>query len=213
MRICQPTANYCLLSRPHYDHGMSSHALTSSVDVIAAAASARARPTVAHDDAAPVVHVIGFWRRLVAAVIDGALLTPVVLGAWWIACKVAGVDLGTLQKVRIETLLDLVLQGSPALFATLGVTILVVLLYQLLFVSIVGQTPGLSLVGARVIDVYGRRPGLRRAVIRCLGWLVGLATLGLGLTWVAFDREKRGMHDWLAGTYVVRCASPRQESP
>ena len=30
------------------------------------------------------------------------------------------------------------------------------------------------------------------------------ATLGLGFAWIGFDREKRGLHDWLAGTYVVR---------
>jgi uncharacterized RDD family membrane protein YckC len=28
--------------------------------------------------------------------------------------------------------------------------------------------------------------------------------LALGFLWIGFDREKRGLHDWLADTYVVR---------
>ena len=31
-----------------------------------------------------------------------------------------------------------------------------------------------------------------------------VATLGLGFFWIGFDSEKRGLHDWLAGTYVVK---------
>ena len=37
-----------------------------------------------------------------------------------------------------------------------------------------------------------------------LDHLLGVATLGLGFIWIAFDSEKRGLHDWLAGTYVVK---------
>jgi uncharacterized RDD family membrane protein YckC len=29
-------------------------------------------------------------------------------------------------------------------------------------------------------------------------------TLSLGYLWIAFDAEKRGLHDWIAGTYVIR---------
>jgi uncharacterized RDD family membrane protein YckC len=28
--------------------------------------------------------------------------------------------------------------------------------------------------------------------------------LFLGFLWIGFDSEKRGLHDWIAGTYVVR---------
>jgi uncharacterized RDD family membrane protein YckC len=26
----------------------------------------------------------------------------------------------------------------------------------------------------------------------------------LGFFWVGFDSEKRGLHDWIAGTYVIK---------
>ena len=40
--------------------------------------------------------------------------------------------------------------------------------------------------------------------MRCAGYLAGVATLFLGFLWMGFDSEKRGLHDWIAGTYVIR---------
>ena len=74
----------------------------------------------------------------------------------------------------------------------------------MLFVAITGRTPGLKLLRVRVINVYGERPEWWRACLRCGGFVIGLLLLGLGLLWIGFDRHKRGLHDWLAGTYVVR---------
>jgi len=59
-------------------------------------------------------------------------------------------------------------------------------------------------LGLKVIDVYGEPPSVTRSALRTLGYLAGLATLGLGFVWVGFDAEKRGLHDWIAGTYVIR---------
>jgi hypothetical protein len=36
------------------------------------------------------------------------------------------------------------------------------------------------------------------------GYLAGVATLFLGFLWIGFDNEKRGLQDWIAGTYVIR---------
>ena len=55
----------------------------------------------------------------------------------------------------------------------------------------------------RVIDLYGDPPSIARAGGRAAGYLASLATLGLGFLWIGFDSEKRGLHDWLSGTYVV----------
>ena len=43
-----------------------------------------------------------------------------------------------------------------------------------------------------------------RSLARCAGYLAGVVTLFLGFLWVGFDSEKRGLHDWIAGTYVIR---------
>ena len=55
-----------------------------------------------------------------------------------------------------------------------------------------------------VIDVYGDPPTYLRAGLRTAGNLVSIGTLFLGFLWIGFDAEKRGLHDWIAGTYVIR---------
>ena len=56
----------------------------------------------------------------------------------------------------------------------------------------------------KVIDVYGDPPSPARCVARCAGYLASVATLFLGFLWIGFDSEKRGLQDWIAGTYVIR---------
>jgi uncharacterized RDD family membrane protein YckC len=56
----------------------------------------------------------------------------------------------------------------------------------------------------RIIDIYGDEPSTARSLTRTFGYWAGLATLGLGFVWIAFDSEKRGVQDWIAGTYVVK---------
>ena len=65
------------------------------------------------------------------------------------------------------------------------------------------RAPGKRLLGLMVIDVYGERPGLARTLLRTSGYLVSAALFSLGFLWIGFDRERRALHDWLAGTYVV----------
>ena len=48
------------------------------------------------------------------------------------------------------------------------------------------------------------------ALVRSLGTFFGVAALGLGYFWAAWDEERQGWHDKLAGTVVVRV--PKVES-
>ena len=66
-----------------------------------------------------------------------------------------------------------------------------------------GQTPGKQLLGLIVIDAYGERPSLLKTLLRTVGYAVSVLPFSLGFLWIGFDREKRALHDWLAGTYVV----------
>ena len=49
-----------------------------------------------------------------------------------------------------------------------------------------------------------RTSTLRQALARCAGYVASVATLFLGFLWIGFDSEKRGLQDWIAGTYVIR---------
>jgi uncharacterized RDD family membrane protein YckC len=50
----------------------------------------------------------------------------------------------------------------------------------------------------------GEPPGLRRGLLRTVGQLAIGLTLGGGYLWVLTNAERRGLHDLLAGTRVVR---------
>jgi uncharacterized RDD family membrane protein YckC len=67
-----------------------------------------------------------------------------------------------------------------------------------------GQTLGKRLVGVRVVHVSGEPIGYARALGRTLGSVLSAFPLGLGYLAVAWQCDKRGFHDLLAGTRVVR---------
>ncbi|HEY0250091.1 MAG TPA: RDD family protein, partial [Kofleriaceae bacterium] len=78
------------------------------------------------------------------------------------------------------------------------------MIYLLVFQITRGRTVGMQVMKMKVIDVYGDPPSAARSAVRCAGYLASAFTLFLGFLWIGFDSEKRGLHDWIAGTYVIR---------
>jgi uncharacterized RDD family membrane protein YckC len=62
------------------------------------------------------------------------------------------------------------------------------------------------LVHVRVEQVSGRPLSKGRAFVRWLAGLVSAMPLMLGFVLAGLRRDKRGLHDLLAGTRVVRTA-------
>ena len=150
------------------------------------------------------VRVAGLWRRTLAGALDGVVLTltagllnlllllwldpPPLLGeAKGLNAWLSLLDLEVAQVLR---------RYAPAL--------VMAALYFGLFWSITGQTPGHRVLRLRVVDPKGDPPRPLWAALRVLGHGLGLAAGAMGWLWVGFDREKRGLHDHLARTYVVR---------
>ena len=50
---------------------------------------------------------------------------------------------------------------------------------------------------------------MARTLLRTSGYVLSAVLFSLGFLWIGFDREKRGLHDWIAGTYVIRADSDR----
>ena len=68
-----------------------------------------------------------------------------------------------------------------------------------------GSTPGMSLLGLQVVrDADGGPITWGKAFIRYVGIIISTLVLFIGLIWVAFDKRKRGWHDLMAGTVVIR---------
>jgi uncharacterized RDD family membrane protein YckC len=154
----------------------------------------------------PTVLVVGFWRRVAAATIDLAIVIPAALLVTFIASKVAGVHLPpeNLKLTDIDLWIDLALATDPALVMAAVLFIAIGLTYLMVFHVLVGRTLGMRVLRIRVIDIYGDRPSPRRCILRSASYLISAASLFLGFLWMGFDSEKRGLHDWIAGTYVIR---------
>jgi uncharacterized RDD family membrane protein YckC len=150
------------------------------------------------------VRVAGLWRRAAAGLLDGVVLL----------CTAGLLNLAMLAWLEPPPLLEGA-RGLEALLQVLELDPLAVLrrcapalamaaLYLGLFWTLTGQTLGHRVLRLRVVDPWGRPPRPWRAALRVVGHGLGLALGAMGWLWVAFDREKRGLHDHLARTYVVR---------
>jgi uncharacterized RDD family membrane protein YckC len=55
----------------------------------------------------------------------------------------------------------------------------------------------------RLVDRRGHCPNLRRAIIRYLVAVLGIAACGVGLLWALIDSERQFLHDRIAGTRLA----------
>lgn len=66
-------------------------------------------------------------------------------------------------------------------------------------------TPGKMLIGIQIVDnETGRKPGMLKLVVRYVAYLVSIGLFMLGFIWIIFDKRKRGFHDYLSGTAVIK---------
>ena len=135
----------------------------------------------------------GFWIRLVAFIID-IIVILILSRVAGIAVKLGGVTIN-LPEERIDYLSE-----------TLGyyIVMLLIVFYFTLFTGWDGQTFGKMLLRLRVTRMSGEPIGYGRAFLRYLGYHICFLTVGLGFLMIAVDRNKRGLHDLIAGTCVIK---------
>jgi uncharacterized RDD family membrane protein YckC len=75
--------------------------------------------------------------------------------------------------------------------------------YFTLFHGIAGKTVGKWLLGLRVVGSNQTPITYRQALVRWIGYSLS-GFLGLGFMWIMISRERRGWHDYLARTWVIR---------
>jgi uncharacterized RDD family membrane protein YckC len=86
-------------------------------------------------------------------------------------------------------------------------TFVFVAAYTTVLHAVAGQTIGKLVMRIRVVTVDGDLPGVGQAFLRWLGYGVSLVTFGLGFVMAGLRRDKRALHDLIAGTRVERCAA------
>jgi uncharacterized RDD family membrane protein YckC len=87
-----------------------------------------------------------------------------------------------------------------AAFIVLGVWEFLYYAYQW---AVSGKTIGMAVFGVQVVTVQGGPISPRQAVLRTIGLGLTLLTLGIGFLGIIYQRERRALDDFIAGTAVV----------
>lgn len=141
----------------------------------------------ATEDHPPTTPRAGFGRRLLAALLDGLILT-VVLGV-----SLASLDSG------VATAIGAAFQLAYFTFLEGGAA---------------GQTLGKRALGVRVLDLRGGGSiGYGRALVRYLSRILSALPLFLGYLWMLWDGEKQTWHDKLSTSVVARTALSEARVP
>jgi len=148
------------------------------------------RSEVISDGQVDKMNYAGFWLRLGGFIIDGLLVFTVTapLGVW------ASVSTPWLRTGGY-------LVVAP--FILLSIAVVVGFLYFTLFWTWRGQTPGKMLIRAKVVRTNGEALSFGHAALRFLGFLVCFLTIYIGFIMIAFNMQKRGLHDTIADTCVI----------
>jgi uncharacterized RDD family membrane protein YckC len=149
----------------------------------------------------PVVDVRwgGFFRRTGACLID--LVVIFLLFALMGLMAYIGYKVGLAAHDRLMSWSNAGPLMTYLSFACVGLTTA----YFVVFHGMEGQTIGKWLLGLRVVGEGQARLTHRRALLRWIGAVgFGFVSFGLSFLWILWQREKRGWHDFLAHTWVIR---------
>jgi uncharacterized RDD family membrane protein YckC len=139
----------------------------------------------------------GFFLRAAAFSIDMTLVAALLLVLSYLVYVGYSVGLAAHQRALSREHLEVLLFFSLAGWLSL------VTGYFVLLHGMAGQTVGKWLLGLKVVGAGQGPITYRQALIRWAGsWIA--AAMGAGLLWILFHPQKRGWHDLLAGTWVIR---------
>ncbi|MES1207619.1 MAG: RDD family protein [Pseudomonadota bacterium] len=160
-------------------------------------------PSRLHEQPVLRVRVTGFPRRAAAAMCDMAILLAFTAAVTAAVALSLHIPIPSAREIGPDLLVAGILDRNPMAVGALGLLLGIAGLYQLYFAGIAGQTPGMRLLGIRIICRRGRPPGPARGLLRLLALIPSVGPAALGWLWAIFDREHRALHDHLAGTYVI----------
>jgi uncharacterized RDD family membrane protein YckC len=134
----------------------------------------------------------GFWVRFAAAFIDGAILFVVQFALQMAFLPIfAGND--PVSLLVFSMFLNLF---NIAMAAT----------YEGVLIARYAATPGKMALGLQVVRADGSPVALSRAVARYFAKMASALIVGIGYIMIAFDSQKRGLHDHMCETRVVKAS-------
>ena len=158
----------------------------------------------------PGITLAPFWRRVLAFGLD------MILGGFWYFPIILTVALIFMPEFCIRSM-QYMHDSATALqptFAPIEITLneqaiinaVYNLVYGIFFAGFViahGQTPGKALLRLRVVDQLGQKPDPLKVLLRTVVLLFSIYLFFIPLTYAFFNPQRRALHDFIAGTYVV----------
>ena len=130
-----------------------------------------------------------------------------VLPAWagapagfWIRMAAYLIDLAAIVLFILLSYFPLAMMGLASAFA--GTIFIIAILAALVWIPAV--SPGKRALGLRVLRPDGSRAGLGRKLCRSLAQMLSELIFFIGFLMIAFRKDRRGLHDLICDTVVVR---------
>lgn len=143
-------------------------------------------------DACPQEYA-GFISRAVAFSVD-----LIIVGLILLVVATLGSAVEAFFPGRVFAGLRAAVTAATAVFSAVFSAVYLIACWTLL-----GQTPGMMLMGLRVARTDGRAMTLGRALCRYLGLLLSALPLFCGFFWILIDARRQGWHDKLGDTVVT----------
>lgn len=139
-------------------------------------------------------HYAGFWRRLLAVVLDSVLVLTLTAPLLYI---IYGHDYFFWLFSQIDLLN---VYGLWEIMLTRVLPVIALLFYWRVY----GATPGKLLLHCRIVNANTfTPPGATQSIIRFLCYFVSALPMYLGFFWIGWDKRKQGFHDKMARTLVL----------
>ena len=160
-------------------------------------------------DAAMLANPAGFWRRLFSFIIDNifiAIITFVISSLVFAILFSIFPDLigeNTISEFTGDTFVSFAEMTLLDWLSYLG-ALLIDIAYWTVAIGWKGKTVGKMMLGMKVVKIDGSRVGYWRAFGRYWGYVLCYMTFGIGFLVIAFNKQKRGLHDLVCNTMVIK---------
>lgn len=116
----------------------------------------------------------------------------------------------------VAMFLDILIIGLPLLLVGVGLFLvtgedffynilnLAAVIFTIYMDGIKGGTPGKLILKLKIVNAQGKTIGIPAAILRYISKFVSGIILAIGFLMIGWTEKKQGLHDKIAGTYVVR---------
>lgn len=95
--------------------------------------------------------------------------------------------------------------NTQTLSAVALIALVVSFFYFVVTQALCGKTFGMMITNTRVVSLEtGEDLSIQQSLIRTVGYFASLVPALLGFIWIAFNSPRRGLHDILSGSIVIR---------